>query len=332
MSLKVHFLNVGRGDCTIIQFPTRRVAVVDIHNLKALDDDTKAEMLAFYRESQDYILAQQLGYNMQAREQDFIKAKEASLTDPLEYFDRHIGKHEDIFRFIVTHPDMDHMTGLHRIYYQDTGKTIWNFWYGSESDFNLADATDAEWERSPYDKRDWEAYKDMRRSGDSPKALLRRQHLTGDFWTEDGVEILAPTSELEELAVRRNAANIASMVLKVTHAGKSILLGGDATSDETWQAIHGSVDLSGVAVLKASHHGRKSGYYGPAVKEMSPLLTITSVGEKAHDATQNYRRYSDYTVSLRKAGDITVEIDDSGELTWSYNVWEHAKDRINAAV
>jgi len=67
-------------------------------------------------------------------------------------------------------------------------------------------------------------------------------------------------------------------------------------------------------MIKASHHGRKSGYYGPAVKEMSPWLTINLIGEAAHDATKNYRRYSKNTVSLRKTGDIRIEIGDDGTL------------------
>jgi hypothetical protein len=69
-----------------------------------------------------------------------------------------------------------------------------------------------------------------------------------------------------------------------------------------------------VDVLKASHHGRKTGYYGPAVKAMSPWLTITSVAEVEYNATPSYRRYSDYTVSLRKAGDIRITIDDDGRM------------------
>ena len=36
-------------------------------------------------------------------------------------------------------------------------------------------------------------------------------------------------------------------------------------------------EMTGITVLKASHHGRKTGYHQPSVKEMSPWLTITSV-------------------------------------------------------
>ena len=82
-------------------------------------------------------------------------------------------------------------------------------------------------------------------------------------------------------------------------------------------------------VLKGSHHGRKSGYYGPAVKAMAPWLTITSVADAEHDATENYRRYSEYTVSLRKAGDILITIADDGTLYYPRGIETHWKLKID---
>jgi len=63
------------------------------------------------------------------------------------------------------------------------------------------------------------------------------------------------------------------------------------------------------------------------VKEMSPWLTITSVGDAEHDATNNYRRYSEYTVSLRKAGNICLTIDDDGMLYYPPHLKKHWKPR-----
>ncbi len=326
MPLKVHFLNVGRGDCTIIQFPSGRVGMVDIDNLKILDPDTRAETLADYRKSFGYQLGRTQTILRQMMEQEFLKKEEEKLTDPLAYYDAHIGKYTDIFRLIVTHPDMDHMTGLYRLHKQDPNKSIINFWHTGKHDFNLADTTDQEWEESPYDKRDWETYKELR-DGENPRSLQKYQGDTGDFWTEDGIEIWAPTPELEKLAVEKDESNILSYILKITYKGRSIVLGGDATANETWPTICPKLDMSGIAVLKASHHGRKSGYYGPAVKEMSPWLTITSVGEAEHDATDNYRRYSEYTASLGKAGDICIKIDDDGTLYYPPHLKEHWKPR-----
>jgi competence protein ComEC len=327
MPLKVHFLNVGRGDCTIIEFPSGRVGMVDIDYLKVLDRDTRAELLQEYRESMNYLLAKATGRTPYQMEESFLAKEQAKLTDPFAYYDTYIGEYKDIFRLFVTHPDMDHMTGLYRLHEPEPKKAIVNFWHTGPHDFNLAETTDEDWASSPYDKKDWQTYRKLRRSETLPKSLQKYQGDTGSYWTEDGVEIWAPTPDLEKLAVEKDEPNVLSMVLKISHAGRSIVLGGDATADDTWPVIYQHLDLSSIDVLKASHHGRKTGYYGPAVKEMSPWLTITSVGEKEHDATENYRRYSTHTVSLRRAGDIRITINDDGRLLYSPNVADHWKSQ-----
>ncbi len=323
MPLTIHFLNVGRADCTLIEFSTGHVGMVDIDYLKILDPDTREEFLQEYRESMEHLLARVAGKPTDQMERAFLAKQEATLTDPFAYYDTYIGEYREIFRLIVTHPDMDHMTGLYRLHELEQYKAPLNFWHTGFHDFNLANTTDKDWDDSPYDKRDWETYKKLRQSLSNPKALQKYQGDTGDYWTQDGIEIWAPTPELEDLAVERDEPNILSMVLKITHAGRSIVLGGDATADETWRTIYPQLDLTEVDVLKASHHGRKTGYYGPAIKEMAPWLTITSVGEKEHDATQNYRRYSKHTVSLRKSGDIRITITDDGLLLPSANLQQH---------
>jgi beta-lactamase superfamily II metal-dependent hydrolase len=61
--------------------------------------------------------------------------------------------------------------------------------------------------------------------------------------------------------------------------------------------------------LKASHHGRASGYYQPAVAAMKPEYTIVSVGKKPPtDASNKYRAYSNNVWSTRWKGDIVVNI------------------------
>jgi competence protein ComEC len=330
MSLKAHFLNVGSGDCTIIEFPSGRIGIVDIYNLKILDEETKSELLQeFAGISREYLDSKAYKpFLAKALEEQYIKKEQEKLTDPLFYYNDNIGQNTEIFRLMVTHPDMDHMTGLYRLYNQEQNKTILNFWHTGMYDFNLSDTSDEEWENSPYDKRDWDTYKALRLSENAPKSLQKYQGDTGDFWTEDGIEIWAPTKDLEKLAIEKEEPNILSMILKISYKGKSIVLGGDATADETWSTIYPKIDMKGVHVLKASHHGRKSGYHMESVKEMSPWLTITSVGDKEHDATDNYRRYSTYTVSLLKAGDFTIEIGDDGILYYSPNIANCWKPQI----
>lgn len=183
MPLRIHFLNVGRGDCTLIEFPSGHVGVVDIDHLKVLDPDTRAELLAEFRETSQYRVAKAQGLHASMLELAFLGKQQEQLTDPLEYYERWVGEHKNVFRMIVTHPDMDHMTGLYRLHEQDVSKDIVNFWHAGFNDFNLARATDDEWEKSPYDKRDWQTYKRLRRSEGSPKSLRNHQGDTGDFWT-----------------------------------------------------------------------------------------------------------------------------------------------------
>jgi competence protein ComEC len=322
MPLTVHFLNVGRGDCTIIQFPSGRVAMIDIDHLRTLDPSTRDEILQVYHESQAYLIGSFLAPGSRASlDSTFLGGVEKALTDPLAYYDTHIGAHVPIFRLVITHPDMDHMTGLFRLVVQERREVL-NFWHTGLHDFNLADTS---WGNGcPYDQRDWEIYKLLRAGGPGwPTSLVRRQGFRGECWTEDGIDILAPTAALVQRAIECGQPNVLSMVLRITYRGRSIVLGGDATGEEVWPAIEPL--LGPVTVLKASHHGRKSGYYGPAVKRMSPWLTITSVGEREYDATSNYRRYSERTVSLRKSGDVSVRIDDDGQWYISPNVEAHWK-------
>ncbi len=129
MPLKVHFLNVGRGDCTIIEFPSGHVGMVDVDYLKVLDPDTKEEMLQEYRESMDYLVAKAVGRMPYQAESTFLAKEQAKLTDPFAYYDRYIGEYKDVFRMVITHPDMDHMTGLYRLHELESYKTIVNFWH-----------------------------------------------------------------------------------------------------------------------------------------------------------------------------------------------------------
>lgn len=330
MPLRIHFLNVGQGDCTIVEFPSGRLTLIDINNGKTLDASTRNEVLAQYRATRanEYQsnLAALAGLMAPILEQNYVKEEEAKTTDPIAYLDHWLpGQH--FFRVIITHPDMDHMTGLHRLYAQ-TGRAISNFWHSGPAEFNLATTTQQEWDSCPYDKRDWDTYKALRASaGDDPTSLRLYAGQQGTFWTDDGIYILSPTAALEKRAIEADQPNIISMAFMISYKGINVVLGGDATADESWPDIVGRVALPKVSVLKASHHGRRSGYHQPAVKAMIPWLTITSVGQAEHDATDLYRQYSEHTVSLRDAGDIRIRIDDDGKWYYETPIDQHWKDR-----
>ena len=130
MPLVVHFLNVGRGDCTLIEFPNdNRVGIVDICNVKIFDKDTERELLEAYRQTMEYARLKEGHRFPILLQQAYIKKKSEELTDPIAYYDTHIGRDKDVFRLLITHPDMDHMTGLYRLHHQEPKEIIINFSY-----------------------------------------------------------------------------------------------------------------------------------------------------------------------------------------------------------
>src|SRR5207248_2574834 len=96
---KIHFLNVGHGDCTIIEHNDGKITMIDINNGDEIDADSAAEI-----GDDDH---------------------DIGLTNPVEYFKTKFpGK--AIFRYIQSHPDFDHMRGLAAI--ESEGIKVWNFW------------------------------------------------------------------------------------------------------------------------------------------------------------------------------------------------------------
>ena len=128
MPVKLHFLNVGDGDCTIIDFPTRtqgennldsRIMVVDFkHNV---DHDEYETLINYYKNN----------------------FTENGLIKP-------------IFRFIATHPHKDHLTGIKELF-ENSGVEILNFW---DLDHKFKPIQYGEnWESY---KNDWEKYCNLR--------------------------------------------------------------------------------------------------------------------------------------------------------------------------
>jgi competence protein ComEC len=115
--------------------------------------------------------------------------------------------------------------------------------------------------------------------------------------------------------------------LKITHAERTIILPGDAEAS-AWKSI---LDQPGAAaigcdVLKASHHGRESGYHEEATNAMSPSAVICSVGKKPDtDASDEYASHGAAVLSTRYHGTIKLKVWDDGDI-WITN---HKGERIH---
>ncbi|MFH2001664.1 MAG: hypothetical protein ABIK28_18410 [Planctomycetota bacterium] len=107
-----------------------------------------------------------------------------------------------------------------------------------------------------------------------------------------------------------------------------VVLGGDA-SQEAWSDIYNHFDgqLPKVNLLKASHHGRDSGFHLESVKAMQPDHVVVSVGKKPEtDASDKYRAQANNGVySTRFHGTITAQCYEDGTVL----LWDRDEKLIN---
>jgi competence protein ComEC len=137
--LKVRFFNVGHGECTLIEHHTGHLTMVDINTSHDLDWNTREEIAA--DAAPRGILAELAALDEATKE----------LSDPVEYLER-VYPGKQLFRFILTHPDLDHMRGLKRLR-EKIGFA--NFW---DVKHTKADPIF----RGENDREEWKHYQELR--------------------------------------------------------------------------------------------------------------------------------------------------------------------------
>jgi beta-lactamase superfamily II metal-dependent hydrolase len=283
--------------------------MIDINNGQALDETTKNELMELFSITPvdlmfkpfNEVLSEK-GYNI-------------PLTNPIQYI-KDLGI-TSVFRFVLSHPHMDHMTGLHALVNEEE-IGIENFWHSG------VEIENPDFSKSPYNEEDWDTYIKLKDSEENPKNLVKNSGDTGNFWTNDGIEILSPNDDLKELAVAKDRLNLCSYVFLITYKGYKFVLAGDAEKENWDYIVENYADkITNINILKAAHHGRESGFHEEAVKLMNPEYTIVSVGKKPDtDAHDKYRKYTrEKVLSTRFRGNIIVSVTESGEgsINWEYN-------------
>lgn len=243
----VHFLNVNEGDCTLIQHASGHNTVIDISNGSSV-------VSIFENASGNH------------RQKDYP-------VNPVQYL-KDFGV-DTIFRFILTHPDMDHMDGMSSLFDRFP---VLNFW---DTKNTRAMDSNSDWGR--YDKKDWDFYQKIRKSKESPKVLNLLSGSKGPYYNEtedgksgaDGLYILAPTQDLVDEANETKEYNDCSYVILYRVNGKKIIFSGDS-AEKTWNFIleNHKDEVSDIDVLIAPHHGRKTGGNRDYLDVLKPKLTL----------------------------------------------------------
>ena len=339
--LRVHFLNVGHGDCTIIKHHSGRLTMIDANNSQDFDPETFAEELEEERKKQRNALsggfsggglgglggfggsggsllgglAGSGGFGILSEYAAVADRAKRELTDPIEFLKRTY-PNETLWRFILTHPDLDHMRGLQALY-ENIGFA--NFWDTNHTKAKPDFRGDA-------DKYDWNFYQWLRSANSPLKPLMyTRGHSYFAFGKEqngmpggDNIEILSPTPELVSECNTAEKSNDLSIVVRIHHAGQSILLSGDAEQSAWDDMVRFYGNRLKSSFLKASHHGRDTGYHLNALRLIAPIMTFISVGRKPDtDASYKYRQQTGRKVpSTRYYGNIELQINDDGSWRW----------------
>lgn len=212
-------------------------------------------------------------------------------------------RYKGITRFISTHPDEDHISGIRDF---DNAIGITNFY---RVDNNAT--------KSGKESDDFKKYKqlrdDSRKKFSLEKGCKRRwMNISDEERDSSGLFCLWPIvnnakyqSALKEAAEGGSPNNL-SPAIKYKCGVFSFLWMGDMET-EMQKEFDKQVNNSQVTVVFAPHHGRKSGHMPSSLmNKLSPKLVV--VGEASSDDLDYYQNQN--TITQNTAGDILFDVSD----------------------
>lgn len=207
-------------------------------------------------------------------------------------------KEKDIIRFISTHPDEDHLAGLT---YLDDKLGLRNF-YCVKNEATEPNATAS-----------FKKYCELRDNSDKAfyvsKGCSRKwMNQSNDERGAAGINFLWPITSNDEFkealkfAKAGTAFNNISPIFTYS-AGMKMMWMGDMEHDFL-EKIKSNISWTGIDVLFAPHHGRKSGKVSTDVlKQLNPSIIV--IGEALSKDLDYYAGYD--TITQNSAGDITFD-------------------------
>ena len=321
----IHFLNVKEGDCSIIEHNVGHKTVIDVCNAQPV------EALQPAVEALQEALMARMAKADRGINGNFQQKKYP--VNPISYMrDRGMSS---IFRYIQTHPDMDHMDGIEALFRKF--RPI-NFWDTGNTKEMLASS----WQGSSYRDSDWKFYKNLRDTDpdNDPMRLTLYPGARGQYYNlgsdgtsgGDGLYVLAPTKELVDAANEADEDYNRSsyVILYRTTDGSRIVFGGDS-HDETWDYIleHHKDSVTNIDLLIAPHHGRKSGRSYEFLDTLTPTLTFFGNARSEHLAYKAWASRGLSIVTNNQANCMVV--DARTDLMTLYVTHENFARRVNSS-
>lgn len=227
---------------------------------------------------------------------------------------------------IITHPDADHTGGFISVF--DKFKVKFVFRPYVRSDNKLTDRLKSRFNPQTITYCDTDTYANLLLSINSERSnwvyIDKDTDLIFDY--ADGktlkLDFLTPTAELSEL--NYTDLNDYSPLIKITYAGKSFMLTGDAskTVEEEALSFYPSYVLA-CDVLKVAHHGSDTSTSYSFVKAVSPSYAVISCGEGniyKHPKSSVLTTLLASNAKLFRTdlqGSVTFTVNSSGDLSMS---------------
>jgi competence protein ComEC len=289
---QIHYLNVKNGDCSFIKHINGKITVIDVNNAYLPSNETRMS-------EREQLLKT---FSQEKARGNFNQKNNP--VNPIEYLQAH--DISDVFRMILTHPDMDHMDGIEDFF--DTFSPT-NFW-DTENTKELADFSSGRFQES-----DWDFYKKLRNGNGPGKRLALYDGARGAYYNQgengqgsgNGLHILAPTAELIALANEEEEWNDSSYVILYRTGDFKVLFCGDADND-TWDHLlkNHKGDIENIDLLIAPHHGRKSSCSYDFLKVLNPKVTFFGNADKASHLAHNMFNTLDLYVITNNQGNCLI--------------------------
>lgn len=214
-------------------------------------------------------------------------------------------KEKNIFRFISTHPDEDHILGIKKL---DEEQGIINFYCvqnqarkSEETESfkhycKLRDNSEKSFYLSKGCKRKW-----MNQSGSSENGVDNGNSGINILWPDTTNEYFK--EELNNCKNYGNANNISPIIEYSIENGATFLWFGDLETSYL-EKVEKDINWPSADVIFAPHHGRSSGSLPKSILEkIFPKVIV--VGEAPSKDLEYYKDYN--TITQNSSGDITFD-------------------------